>query len=328
MHGLGAELAHEGLAFGHLRDGQGKGEERLVSHRRNLGERPVLLDLPGKQEGIANVLVCGTFALCNNLVEHRCDPVHKEHHLALEALGGVGEVPHVAEAKDALDLRARRQQVQLLARALRQVLADDRGAGLPKAHPHEAANLLDGLQQHGGLQALLEALRHLVVEPNGVGVDLPHQVHHHLDGVDHQGVDVLGEGHGPNGQQHNHEGGQHYAVQRLRPRRRLGVKDPPRPEGRRAVEEHPVRDGHNLHRVRDGHNLLLRVTPVPHVPLEDQRAVQIELHQVGRARLELRNAEVQRLRRRRAVGGLHLGDAEVVDQVQAKSVGCIRLFKN
>ena len=62
-----------------------------------------------QQEGVADVLV-GRAAVQRHLHVHDArDGVDKFHHVLLQHLGRVGELPHVAEAEDGRHLRARRR---------------------------------------------------------------------------------------------------------------------------------------------------------------------------------------------------------------------------
>mmetsp|Transcript_19219 Transcript_19219/g.58119 ORF Transcript_19219/g.58119 Transcript_19219/m.58119 type:complete len:275 (+) Transcript_19219:1163-1987(+) len=98
-----------------------------------------------------------------------------------------------------------------------QVVGDDIRAGLSEAHAHEAADLRDGRQQQRRLHAfvLVVADALAVVEAERVLGDGVHELHHALDGEDHELVHVLTEDVRAEAEEHDDERREADAEQRL-----------------------------------------------------------------------------------------------------------------
>ena len=107
---------------GQLDQGLAEGEQGLVSQSGHLLGGQLVVQFPGEQKGVSDVLVGGTGALYHNTVQDVSNAVDEEHHLLLQTLRSVGELAHIAEAEDRPDHRARAHEVQPASAGLSQVL--------------------------------------------------------------------------------------------------------------------------------------------------------------------------------------------------------------
>jgi len=60
----------------------------------------IIIELPYKQEGIANILVSGSLESINNTVDNLTDLVDEKHNSLLEHLCRIRESPNIAESED------------------------------------------------------------------------------------------------------------------------------------------------------------------------------------------------------------------------------------
>mmetsp|Transcript_20230 Transcript_20230/g.26142 ORF Transcript_20230/g.26142 Transcript_20230/m.26142 type:complete len:234 (+) Transcript_20230:1843-2544(+) len=179
------EVEEEVLVARHLRNGAHETVQGLVCKRADVSWGHLILQLPSQEEGVPNILICSTIALSNHTMQNSSYAVHKKHHLLLQTLCGVGEIPNVTKPKNGPNLITTGEQVQPFPRvsigrllAHLQIPRDDRCASFSKTHPHQTTNFIDGVQELSCLHARLELISSFIVESKGVISDFLNQIHH------------------------------------------------------------------------------------------------------------------------------------------------------
>mmetsp|Transcript_83801 Transcript_83801/g.260416 ORF Transcript_83801/g.260416 Transcript_83801/m.260416 type:complete len:377 (+) Transcript_83801:423-1553(+) len=164
------------------------GEQRRLADLRHglddrnqghIGQALLLLwgmagEAPCQEEGLTHVLVRAAAKLAGASVDDRSNAVGEHRDLVLQDLSRLGEVPHGAEAKYALDCPPGPHGVEGGGQVALHALHDDLRAGLAEAESQQRAYLDDGLLQDNrlhGLGYLVEVQRpHAVPQPGEVSV--------------------------------------------------------------------------------------------------------------------------------------------------------------
>mmetsp|Transcript_54220 Transcript_54220/g.118687 ORF Transcript_54220/g.118687 Transcript_54220/m.118687 type:complete len:250 (+) Transcript_54220:579-1328(+) len=139
--------------FVDLSDDLDEGEQRHICQLLLL-RCAVIRKSPGEQKCFTDVLVRIPKEFIDARMNHRCDAVHKDHHLILEDFRCIRKVSDITEAEDRLYPPTRDHGVECCTISSTHVLTNNLCTSLSKTQSQQGTNLDDGLFQHDSFHRL------------------------------------------------------------------------------------------------------------------------------------------------------------------------------